>query len=80
MLPFQTVSWCIKERKSSSSFLNGLNVNLLFHEVLTEKHKDEELNQLIGLGTCGLHTTHNVFKHEEKASDWQLKKWFAHCT
>ena len=30
-------------------------------------------NQLTDLGTCGLHTAHNAFKHGQKASDWQLK-------
>ena len=46
------------------------NVNLIFFKGVTEKRKDEELNQLIDLGTCGLHTVHNAFKHGEKASDW----------
>ena len=45
------------------------NVNLLFLKVRTEKRKNEEISQLIDLGTCGLHTAHNVFKHGEKASD-----------
>ena len=61
-----------KEKLLVSS--DGPNVNLLFFIVLTEKRKDEELSQLIDLGTCGLHTAHNAFKHGEKASDWQLKK------
>ena len=51
-----------------------LQVHLLFLKILAEKCKDEELSQLIDLGTCGLHTAHNAFKHGEKASDWQLKK------
>ena len=36
---------------------DGPNLNLLFLEVLTERRKDEELNQLINLGTllCTLH-------------------------
>ena len=45
------------------------NMNLLFLRVRTEKRKNEELSQLIDLGTCGLHTAHNAFKHGEKASD-----------
>ena len=48
-------------------------MNLLFLKVFTEKHKDEEFNQLIDLGKCGLLTAHNAFKHGEKASNWQLK-------
>ena len=43
------------------------NVNLLFLKVRTEKHKNEELSQLIDLGTCGLHTAHNAFKHGDKS-------------
>ena len=50
------------------------NMNLLFLKVRAEMRKNEELSQLIDLGTCGLHTAHNAFKHGEKASDWQLKK------
>ena len=45
---------------------DGPTVNLLFLKALTEKCKDEELNQLIGLGTCDLHTTYYAFKHGEK--------------
>ena len=53
---------------------DGPSVNLLFLKALTEKRKDEELSQLIDLGTCDLHTAYYAFKHGEKASDWQLKK------
>ena len=49
-------------------------MNILFLKVLAEKRKDEKLNQPIDLGTCGVHTAYNAFKHREKASDWQLKK------
>ena len=52
-------------------------MNLLFLKALSEKGNDEELNQLTDLGTCGLHIAHNAFKHGEKASDWQLKKWMS---
>ena len=58
MLPFRTVSWSIRERKTASSFFRWTK---------------RELNQLIDLSTCGLHTPHNIFKHGEKAPDWQVK-------
>ena len=45
---------------------DGPNTNLIFLRVLTEKCYDQELNQLIDLGTCGFHTPHNAFKHGEK--------------
>ena len=63
----------LKKEKLLQVLPDGPNVNLLFLKALTEKRKDEELSQLIDLGTCGLHTAHNAFKHGEKASDWQLK-------
>ena len=52
-------------------------MNLFFLKVLSGKGNDGELNQLTDLGTWGLHTAHNTFKHGEKASDWQLKKWMS---
>ena len=38
------------------------------------KRHNKELKQLIDLGTCCFQTGHDAVKHEEKASDWQLKK------
>ena len=54
---------CPLEKEKLQVSSDGPNVNLLFLKVLTEKREDEELNQLINLGTCGLHAAHNVFKH-----------------
>ena len=34
----------------------------------------EELPNLIELGSCGLHTVHNAFKHGEHTSGWLVKK------
>ena len=48
-----------KEKLQVSS--DGPNMNLLFLKILTEKRKDEGLNQLIDLGTCGLHIAINAF-------------------
>ena len=36
----------------------------------------EELPNLIELGSCGLHTVHNAFKHGEHTSGWLVKKKF----
>ena len=32
------------------------------------------LNPLIDIGTRGLHTIHNLFKHGKKESNWNIKK------
>ena len=64
----------LEKEKFLQVFSDGSNMNLLFLKVLTEKCKDEELSQLINLGTCGLHTAHNAFEHGEKTLGWQVKK------
>jgi hypothetical protein len=51
---------------------DGPNVNLLFLNNLTEQRKEEELDPLIDIGTCGLHTIHGSLKAGAKASDWGL--------
>ena len=71
---FKTVYCSIRERKTSSSFSRCTKREFTFSQSPYRNAKDEELNQLIDLGTCGLHTANNAFKHGEKASDWQLKK------
>ena len=71
---FKTVYCSIRERKTSSSFSRCTKREFTFSQSPYRNVKDEELNQLIDLGTCGLHTANNAFKHGEKASDWQLKK------
>ena len=53
---------------------DGPNVNLSFLRMLQEKRNEEELPAMIDLGTCGLLTVHNGFKHGENASGWQTKK------
>ena len=53
---------------------DGLNVNLSFLNIINEKRDDNELQQLLYIGTCGLHTANNGLHHGEKASQWSLKK------
>ena len=50
------------------------NVNIKFINILGGKRKDAELNDLISIGTCGLHTIHCAFQHCEEASQWHIKK------
>ena len=49
----------------------GPNVNLAFLNILNEKRSDEDLQKLLNIGTCGLHTVHNGLQH------WYM--WIAHC-
>ena len=54
--------------------MDGPSVNNSFLLMLNKERKEEELSDLISIGTCGLHTLHNSFKHGENATEWKLKK------
>ena len=55
-------------------FSDQPNVSLSFLKILEEHRRDAELNPLIGIDTCRLHTVHNLFKYGEKESNWNMKK------
>ena len=55
-------------------FSDQPNVSLSFLKILEEHRRDAELNPLIGIDTCRLHTVHNLFKYGEKESNWNVKK------
>ena len=48
------------------------NVNLLFLKNFSEQRQEEELNPLIDIVTCGLHTIHGGLKAGAKASNWKI--------
>ena len=50
--------------------IGGPNVNTSFLTSLNEERMDRELSHLVSLGSCGLHTIHNSFKHGENATGW----------
>ena len=54
--------------------MDGPNVNTSFLTSLNKERMDRELSHLVSLGSCGLHTIHNSFKHGENATGWNLKK------
>ena len=43
-------------------------------DIVREQRRDNNLNQLLEVGTCGLHTVHNGFKHGGKDSGWSIDK------
>ena len=52
---------------------HGPNGNLSFLDMIKGNCLTEELPNLIELGSCGLHTIQNVFKHDEHTSGYLLK-------
>ena len=67
--------------KTFKEFVNGMdedkllqvsmdspNMNTSFLTSLIEERMDPELSHLVSLGSCGLHTIPNSFKHEENAA------------
>ena len=61
-------------KKKLQVFSDRPSVDLSFLKNLDEHRRDAELNPLIDIGTCGLHTLHNSFKHGGKESNWSIKK------
>ena len=53
---------------------DGPNVNLVFLDILNRFREDNEQPHLVNIGTCRLHTLHNAFKNDEKASGWNTIK------
>ena len=44
-----------------------------FLDILNEKRRNECLNELISIGTCGLHTVSRAFQNAENSTDWNIK-------
>ena len=43
-------------------------------DIAREERKDQNLKELLQIGTCGLHTVHGSLKHGGVASGWQIDK------
>ena len=57
----------IEKPKILQVFSDGPNVNLSHLKILDDHRRDAELSPLINIGTCGLHTIHNSFKHGDES-------------
>ena len=64
----------IDKTKLLQFFSDGPNVKLAFLELLKESRREDELNELLDIGTWGFHVVHNAFQHGKKASNWNVKK------
>ena len=58
------VSKALKRPKICKFFLMDQMSTL---KILDDHRRDAELNPLINIGTCGLHTIHNSFKHGDES-------------
>ena len=58
------------ENKLLQVSMAGPNVSTSFLTSLNEERMNRELSHLVPLGSCGLHTIHNSFKHGENATGW----------
>ena len=62
-----------KKKKKLQIFCDGPNFILSILKILDEHRRDAELNTLIDISNYGLHTIHNLFKHGENGSNWNIK-------
>ena len=53
---------------------DGPNVNTSFLSMLSKEWREEELSDLVSIGSCGLHTVNNSFKQGKNSTEWKLKK------
>ena len=52
--------------------MDGPNVNWSFYDKLSERRKDEQLNTLVGTGSCSLHSVHGALQTGVQAADWEV--------
>ena len=71
---FEDASFELPKQKCIQISSDGPNVNLKFLDLLNEKRRDECLNELISIGTCGLRTVSRAFQNAENSKDWNIKK------
>ena len=76
---FEVASKDLMKDKFVQVSSDGPNVNLKFLDLLDEKRKDDGLNQLISIGTCGLHTVNRAFQNAENVTNWDIKKYYVPC-
>ena len=54
--------------------INDPSVNWIFYEAVTKDRAENELNQLINIGTCGLQSYTGLLKSGAEATNWNIKK------
>ena len=54
--------------------MDGPSMNLKFLRLLQSERKKKDIQELLDIGTCGLHTIHGAFKTGTEASGWEIKK------
>lgn len=52
--------------------MDGANVNWSFYDKLGERRKDEQLNKLIGTGSCSLYSVHGALQTGVQAVGWEV--------
>ena len=71
---FEDANFELAKQKCIQISSDGPNVHLTFLSLLNEKRRDECLNELISIGTCGLHTVSRAFQNAENSTDQNMKK------
>ena len=62
------------ERKLLQVSMDGPSVNLKFLRLLQSERKKKDIQELLDIGTCGLHTIHDAYITGTEASGWEIKK------
>ena len=71
---FEDANFELAKQKCIQISSDGPNVHLTFLSLLNEKRRDECLNELISIGTCGLHTVSRAFQKCGKFNRLEYEK------
>ena len=53
--------------------MDGPSVNWAFLKEIQKHHEEEELPQLINMGSCDLHIIHGAFQTDATTTCWNIK-------
>ncbi|XP_047140612.1 uncharacterized protein LOC124815840 [Hydra vulgaris] len=59
--------------------MDGPSTNLKFLDDLNKHRKDNEMPQLINIGSCSLHVIHGAFKTAIESTAWNIKETLKGC-
>lgn len=70
---FKSVCSSFPKEKNGSGVFGGTKCKFKFFEVLDERRNDNNLNKLISIGACGLHTLNGAIQNGENTTRRDLK-------
>ena len=71
---FKECPTSLDDKKIIQVSSDGPNINLKFLNLMRENRKENNIPELLKIGTCGLHIVHGSFKYGLNVTKWDLDK------